>query len=191
LRSGAAAADENIFSQGEGQACRETSRDFFRLVKAALVPPLPVQWYGHEHESADVDSDIRKIAFNKVGEGFRRATQAAEFQMVDQEFERGVVVRTCGAKEIRSVRVAYFFGGRQASAAARAKSVLKSGIFPKHDSHMTPAVRDSSQARHRGGRGFRGLVQCISCYNGENLDFFHGKPFQFFKEDHLFLVSRY
>ena len=74
------------------------SCDLFCLIEAAFISPPSGERQGDEDESVYVHGNIMEVARKEVGERFCRAPHAAEFQTVDQELERGVVV---GARRTR------------------------------------------------------------------------------------------
>ena len=153
LRSRIAVAHEDIVSDPDRQAFSEVARDFFGLVESADVLPSPAEsgrgtsrYPFMARPSSPRDTPARSSASGTAARAY-----ATELQVVDQAFERGVIVRARGAKKRNGASCGKFFWRRASGRrSVRKKASCAAGSAEKHGPQITPAP--SASAWETAGR---------------------------------------
>jgi hypothetical protein len=77
------ASHQDIVFYVERQAFRKILRDFLSLIETTLISPSAGKWQGDKEKLPRIYGYVREIAREEIGERFRGAPHALEFQLMD------------------------------------------------------------------------------------------------------------
>ncbi len=118
-------AREYAVRNGKRELWGEYLRDKARLVVAALPLPAGGERKRNDGERFERDRDILEVTAEEFRERCRRRMGVAEFEPVHERTHAFVVIKACGAEEVREVVVANLRGSRNARKAFAAAKRLR------------------------------------------------------------------